>query len=91
MLVMLVLINLLLSLSYRIPLIVKEIKILGSSGEFAACPKCKETVDREYMSFCDRCGQHLDWSCYDHAVVIPTFAQQKQKAAQEVKEPASIE
>ncbi len=87
---MLVLINLLICLSYRIPLKVKEVKILGSSGEYAVCPKCKATVDREYMSYCDRCGQRLDWSCYDEAVIVPTHAQRMRESMQASEEAASI-
>jgi len=28
---------------------------------FPVCPQCGITMEREYQSFCDRCGQRLDW------------------------------
>ena len=28
---------------------------------FAVCPQCGITMEREYQSFCDRCGQRLEW------------------------------
>jgi len=87
---MLVLINLLISLSYRIPLPVKEVRILGSSGEYAVCPKCEATVDREYMLYCDRCGQRLDWTSFDNAVIVPTLAQKLKKTTNAKRETASV-
>lgn len=43
-----------------------------SSGitTFPICPKCDCTFEREYQSFCDRCGQKLDWSGYERAVLV---------------------
>ena len=29
-------------------------------------------MEREYQSFCDRCGQRLDWSKYENAEVVYT-------------------
>ena len=52
---------LLLSLGYRLPLSVKEVRRLGSDGYFPVCPKCNRTIEREYQSYCDRCGQKLNW------------------------------
>jgi len=86
----LILINLLLSPSYRIPLKVKEVKVLGFSGEYAVCPKCKATIDREYISYCDRCGQHLDWTCFEDAEIVPTLAQKLQKNAEAKQETANV-
>lgn len=57
-------------LQYRLPMLVNECHILGSSGVFPVCPRCRCTFDREYTSFCDRCGQRLDWQNYEFAVVI---------------------
>lgn len=34
------------------------------------CPRCHLTMDREYVGFCDRCGQKLDWTAFDQAAVI---------------------
>ncbi len=48
-------------LSFRIPLPVTELRTYGSSDEYYVCPRCKLTLDREYMAYCDRCGQCLVW------------------------------
>lgn len=37
---------------------------------YPVCPKCGITINREYQDFCDRCGQKLDWSELENAVVI---------------------
>ena len=58
------------ALQYRLPLPVREILQLSSGGCYPICPRCDMTIDREYMCFCDRCGQHLSWSQFDHADVI---------------------
>lgn len=41
----------------------------GKTGYYV-CPHCKITMDREFMSFCDRCGQKLDWKYYKKAKVV---------------------
>ena len=51
-------------LSYRRFMDVVEYKILGDCDMFPVCPKCLCTLDREYQSFCDRCGQKLRWKKY---------------------------
>ncbi len=52
---------------YRIPRLVVESKSFRSfTGYYTypVCPRCKTTMEREYMAFCSRCGQKLDWSRY---------------------------
>lgn len=49
---------------------VAEIHFIRSLGALPVCPRCRLTLDREYQRFCDRCGQRLDWSRYDKAIVI---------------------
>ena len=34
------------------------------------CPSCHVTLEREFMAYCDRCGQCLDWKNYRSAKVI---------------------
>lgn len=59
--------------SYRKGMIVNEVMVyntwFGKTGYYV-CPRCKITMDREFMSFCDRCGQKLDWKYYRKAKVI---------------------
>lgn len=50
--------------SYRIPMPVTEVRrFQGRSGfiAFPVCPHCGQTMEREFQSYCDRCGQCLDW------------------------------
>lgn len=50
--------------SYRIPMPVTEVRrFQGASGfiAFPVCPHCGQTMEREFQSYCDRCGQCLDW------------------------------
>ena len=56
--------------SFRRAMLVTRSRFIRTLGTYPVCPRCKLTLDREYQRFCDRCGQRLDWSRYDNAVVI---------------------
>ena len=56
--------------SFRRAMLVTRSRFIRTLGTYPVCPRCKFTLDREYQRFCDRCGQRLDWSRYDKAVVI---------------------
>ncbi|MDO4362396.1 MAG: hypothetical protein Q4C32_07600 [Eubacteriales bacterium] len=45
-------------------------KRLLSYSYYAVCPRCDTSLERDYVSFCDRCGQHLEWSSYDSACTL---------------------
>lgn len=55
---------------YRIAMPVTEMKRLGTRAPwepdginvFSICPRCDRTLPREYVAFCDRCGQKLKWN-----------------------------
>lgn len=55
---------------FRRAMLVTRSRFIRTLGTYPVCPRCKLTLDREYQRFCDRCGQRLDWSRYDKAVVI---------------------
>ena len=57
-------------LSYRNPMPVKEVIAYPNNCSYPVCPKCKNTFEREYQSYCDRCGQCLKWNEYNSAVII---------------------
>lgn len=68
-----ILLSLALLLEYRRPMQVSEVKIFPTFPRktgYYVCPRCKITMDREFMAFCDRCGQCLDWHGYRNAKVI---------------------
>ena len=56
--------------SYRQGMLVDEVVIFPSAyGEtgYYRCPRCRVTMEREFVAFCDRCGQHLNWKGYKKA------------------------
>lgn len=45
--------------------------VYGKTGYYV-CPQCKSTMEREFVSCCDRCGQHLNWEdCRKAKVIYP--------------------
>lgn len=55
---------------YRIPLPVTEIMVFLHGESYPVCPRCNCTIGREYMNYCDRCGQCLDWTAFDFARLV---------------------
>ena len=52
---------------------VTKILVFYESGQnlgFPVCPGCNITLDREYQSYCDRCGCKLNWSNFSNAEII---------------------
>ncbi len=49
-----------LAASYRSVLQVTQIRDFPDES-YAVCPRCRTTLPREYMRYCDRCGQCLGW------------------------------
>ena len=59
--------------SYRVPMRVTAVRSYPECPQlftYPICPRCGKTMDREYQSYCDRCGQALDWQGFSKAVVI---------------------
>jgi len=60
-------------LTYRLPMMVRELMVFPNSTvptSFYVCPRCHITVEREFMAYCDRCGQCLDWKMHAQAKII---------------------
>ena len=60
-------------ITFRLPRLVQQIRCYeGNRGllSFPVCPRCQITMEREYQSFCDHCGQRLNWQNFDHAQII---------------------
>lgn len=49
------------ALSYRLPLPVVNVKRDSLGTRHPICPRCGKLLDHRDMSFCDHCGQKLDW------------------------------
>ncbi len=59
--------------SWRVPIPVTELKVLCDcfgQPSYYVCPRCGLTMEREFASFCDRCGQRLGWRSYRNAKII---------------------
>lgn len=61
------------ALSYRIPNCVTETKLLKNGDAYPVCPRCRATLEREYVKYCDRCGQALKWYGYGNSKLIYTL------------------
>lgn len=58
------------AIMYRVPLMVTAVLLFKNGIAYPICPRCDCTIDREYMRFCDRCGQRLGWDMFDTAEII---------------------
>lgn len=59
--------------SYRMPMQVQAVRVIPQNPQlfsFPICPRCECTMEREYQSYCDRCGQALDWKGFSHAKTV---------------------
>ena len=57
-------------LSYRMPMMVRDAMLFPhfpNPDIYYHCPRCQKLLDREFMSYCDCCGQCLDWRDYRKA------------------------
>lgn len=60
-------------LRFRRPMAVRKVLVFQSGAAYPVCPRCERTLEREYQSFCDRCGQQLDWRDFDSALILAKF------------------
>ena len=61
------------ALTYRWPMRVWQLMVfLDARDEDShyVCPRCGITMEREFMAYCDRCGQCLNWVMHAQAQVI---------------------
>ena len=65
-----IILDLLLSPTYRLPKTVSAVRIYRDENIFSVCPRCDVCIEREYQGYCHRCGQHLDWSRLEDAEEI---------------------
>ena len=57
-------------MTYRVPMKVKDATIFPRfplDDIYYHCPRCQRLLDREFMAYCDCCGQCLDWRDYRKA------------------------
>ena len=65
-----VILDLLLSPTYRLSRTVTAVRIYRDENIFSVCPRCDACIEREYQGYCHRCGQYLDWSKLEDAEEI---------------------
>ena len=58
------------AVKYRLPMPVSQVLVFPSGDSYSICPRCDTTLDREYMRYCDRCGQHLSWKLFRFAKIV---------------------
>ena len=59
-------------IDYRTARPVREVVVVKSflsETGYYVCPRCDCLLDREFVRFCDRCGQRLDWRFYLHVKI----------------------
>lgn len=52
------------AMSHLIPRQVTKCRTYRNGNQitsYPVCPRCYISMEREYMAFCDRCGQKLAW------------------------------
>lgn len=75
---------------------VTEIRFYGyMQTGYCVCPGCSCTFEREYQTYCDRCGQKLAWNLFNQGKVtlikrIPCTAKKKEEKTQEKKKLEAI-
>ena len=51
-------------------MLVRALLRLHNGDMYPLCPRCGHLLEREYMRFCDNCGQRLGWEGLTHAKII---------------------
>lgn len=57
-------------MTYRMPMMVQDVMVFHRFPEndiYYRCPRCQMLLEREFMVYCSRCGQCLDWHDYRKA------------------------
>lgn len=47
-----------------VPRFVTQVRVYPKGDSYPVCPRCGRSLDREYMNFCDFCGQRLAWEVF---------------------------
>ena len=58
--------------SYRVPMKIAEgiiVSCYSGSSVYYVCPRCRVSMEREYTTYCDNCGQKLDWRGFRKALL----------------------
>lgn len=59
------------AVTYRMERSVTQIVRYPTYGYcYPLCPRCRSSLEREYVAFCDRCGQKLSWDRFCDAKIL---------------------
>ena len=58
------------AITYRTPLPVTKVMVYFDDTAYPLCPRCSMALEREYVFFCDQCGQKLSWKLFAYAKVV---------------------
>ena len=56
--------------AYRVPMQIRRYLRHGSGDAYPLCPRCEKPMEREFVCFCDKCGQRLGWDRLNQARFI---------------------
>ena len=65
------------ALTYRTPLPVTRVMAYFDDTAYPLCPRCASALEREYVFFCDQCGQKLSWDFFEYAKVVRPGSKRK--------------
>ena len=54
---------------FRLPMLISQFRVYEDFAYYI-CPRCEATIEREFMAYCDRCGQCLCWRHYKKADIM---------------------
>lgn len=55
--------------SFRLALPVTQVILFPSGACYPICPRCGRSMDREYLNYCNSCGQHICWKKFGAAKI----------------------
>ncbi len=62
------------AVTYRQKLPINEIKLYEKENSiYALCPRCRATIERDYLNYCSCCGQKIDWKNWTNAQIVKTL------------------
>ena len=78
------------AVSYRIPRPVVSVSRYGEDVMYSVCPRCDSGLEREYSTFCDRCGQRLGWYALGYARMVDSDAEKRLAKSEETGKIAQL-
>lgn len=58
--------------TFRLPMPVVKVHtfpLMSGSPSFPVCPQCGQDLEREYLAYCNCCGQRLSWRLFKNATI----------------------